>query len=769
MHPDKINTPASKPEPSHSINPKDKDEKWGIDMAKHVWDKWTSYNVRSFQKGQDRYTLNELYSIGKQPNDIYKPWFKTEEDENTSFMNLDFTPIPVIPKFKRITTNRIEKIDFEIEAQAIDSYALQDRDNYESEEWARIKMREILSEVGGNPALMDTDELDQPKNIEELGIKMEFGYKHNMAIDIEKRVSAVFEDDRVKQDVLPRCRDSFWNKGVAGVRVITDPSNGRVRLRPVDVSRFICSYTEDPLFRDIQWAGEVILVTISEIRKRNPNITEQQLENLAGKNAGIYGNPKHFNKRSIGAYSYDDCLIPVLDLEFSTLNVYKYEKRVNKIGNPVVGKTDPKENKKDRTYHEDSGIYWYQIKWILDTEYAYDYQMCHDQAVKNNKLWDSQCSYIMRAIDMQRFETNPIVEQIIPFADQIVLAYLKLQAVIASARPKGIAIEIGALENLPLGKGGANLKPLTVLDLYNQTGSLIFRRIDPSGNISQALPITELEGGMGSQAAELFAVIQQNFQMIRDTLGFNDVTDGSTPDPKMLNGVAAMSAEATNNALHQLISAERDLIERVADMVAMKVHDSINLRGDSYYKDILGPRVLKSIKENSHAIHRVYGIHLRYNADKTEKAKLEMRIERALQLGPDQGGISLADAYAIEHCSNLKQAEMLLSYRVKKNTEEAQKRAMQMQEKNAQVQIQSSQIAEEEKRKTLQAEGQIKMQTIQLEKDLELRNKTEEYKMKFQQDFGTKEGKKEVEGVKNEGLKEVAKIKTDGKKETVSI
>ena len=47
-----------------------------------------------------------------------------------------------------------------------------------------------------------------------------------------------------------------------------------------------------------------------------------------------------------------------------------------------------------------------------------------------------------------------IMEQLIPIADNIQIAYYRLQQAIAEARPKGIMIEMGALEDIPLGANG---------------------------------------------------------------------------------------------------------------------------------------------------------------------------------------------------------------------------------------------------------------------------------------------------------------------------
>src|SRR5262245_28713332 len=122
--------------PNHFINPAEKGEDWIYQMANAIYNEWGCQSISSFEKGADRYKLNKLYSLGKQPNDMYKPMFELAEDENTSYVNLDFSPLPVIPKFRRITNNRFAKIDFTVTAQAIDPYALDEKSDYEAEERA---------------------------------------------------------------------------------------------------------------------------------------------------------------------------------------------------------------------------------------------------------------------------------------------------------------------------------------------------------------------------------------------------------------------------------------------------------------------------------------------------------------------------------------------------------------------------------------------------------------------------------------------------------
>lgn len=747
--------------PNHFVNPKEKGEDWIYQMVNAIYNEWGCQSIHSFEKGADRYRLNKLYSLGKQPSDIYKPMFELAEDENSSYINLDYSPLPVIPKFRRITNNRFAKIDFTVQAQAIDPYALDEKADYEAEERANIKVREMLQQLGIKSDVLESGEVDQPRDEEELAIKMEFGYKHNQAIDIEKRIDAVFSHEKIHEK-LNQVRDHGFNTGIFCLRVSTDPVTGKIEIRVVDPGQLIVSPTLDPYFRDIWYCGETILMTIDNIRTRaeatGVHLNEAQLEEVAARNAGQNGNPRYFHNQVIGAYAYDSCKVPVFDVEFLSCNRYWYEKRWDKRGNPVIGKVRKPENRSDRTYYKEDRTVVFRCKWIPGTKIMFDYGLKNDVPIKRERNeWETLLSYKIVAPELNHMESSPIIENLIPIADQICIAWYKLQNVIARARPKGIMIELGALEDISLGDGGeGSMKPIDVLDMYSQTGILVYRKISLDGTPSNYKPIEELNNGLGAEAAEHFAVIDNYMQKIRDMIGFNDITDGTTPDPKTLNGVASMAAEATNNALHHLFDAEKKLIEMVAEDVAIRVHDSIAFKKDSPYRYVLGPDTVKSIEENKDQIYREFSIVLEYGSDKFEREQLELRIEKEL----DSGRINLADAIAVKRCRNAKQAEQILAYRIRKNAERAAAEKQQEVIANAQAQAQAAQVAEDERRKTLQFEHQLVMQKLAAEKQAEADNLILKYTLEanliHQPD---RANKLDVENVRAMAMTETAKIK----------
>ena len=100
-----------------------------------------------------------------------------------------------------------------------------------------------------------------------------------------------------------------------------------------------------------------------------------------------------------------------------------------------------------------------------------------------------------------------IVERMIPFADQIQLAHLKLQQVIAKARPKGAAFELGALENVSKGDGGT-FTPMELQEIFDQTGNIYYRRVDDEGVASNTVPIQELENRIGRDMMQIIKIIK---------------------------------------------------------------------------------------------------------------------------------------------------------------------------------------------------------------------------------------------------------------------
>lgn len=371
-----------------------------------------------------------------------------------------------------------------------------------------------------------------------------------------------------------------------------------------------------------------------------------------------------------------------------------------------------------------------------------------------SSLTDTSLSFHIAAPDIYQMSTYSMGDQMKTIADQIQIAWYKLQNVMLRARPRGIMIELGALENVPIGRGGKALKPMEIIDLYNQTGNLVYRRLSDDGTASNYKPIEELDNGIGNEATQYFNIIKQNIDLLRDILGFNEITDGSTPDPRTLNGVAKLASESTNNSLDYIKRAERDLIERLCYDLTLRIQDSAINGTINGYVRALGSSTVQFFKIDPEVSAYECGLIVSQKPTEFEREKLARRIEQAIQTGQ----ITLADAMMVENLDNLKYAELLLGYKIKKNEEEKQQKALEMQQMNGQIQQQSAQAAEAAKQQTIQMEINLKSQLLQLEKQLE----SQLLAMKLQNEAMIEQGK--IEGKIN-----TAKIEADSREYIAQI
>ncbi len=742
--------PSTNGFPSHTIDSNLKDKTWVSQYLKAAWADFSTYYPNQMYNGRDKYHEVKLYMYGKQSVSRYKKLLQPREvaNEDQSWININWDILPIIPKFRRIALATLLKTDFSISVDAVDPVAQDDKQKFYSDNAAKVILKKEFEKQGVDPSIVPDPDVDVA-SMQELDMYMNYSYKHRMAIEMEQGLELVmnlnkFENERTK--VIEDLHD--W--GIGGYKEYFD-AQGNIKIKRINPMNLVMSYTADPNFKDIQYIGEVTEMTISDLKQMaGDKISNEDYEMIAEKysnkhNTGFSIRELNNNHNGI----YDGFRIKVMDMEFFSYNSMVLEERINSKGNKVVGRAaKAKPNKVDKKYSKTDYKVVYKGKWIVGSDVFFDCGLATNMKRAKSSLTDTSLSYHLSAPNMYQMSTYSLGDQMKSLADQIQLAWYKLQNVMLRARPRGIMIELGALEGVPLGKAGRALKPMEILDLYNQTGNLVYRRLNDEGQASNYKPIEELDNGIGNEAVQYFNIIKQNIDLLRDILGFNEITDGSTPDPRTLNGVAKYASESTNNSLDFIKRAERDLLERLCYDLTLRIQDSAINGTISGYIRALGSESVQFFKLDPNVSAYECGLKIRQKPTEFEKEKLSRRIEQAIQ----SNQITLADAMMIENLENLKYAEVLLGYRIKKNQEEAQQKAMEAQQMNGQIQQQSAQMAEQAKQQTLQMEAQIKMQMIQMEKQLD----SQLLAMKLQNEAMIEQGK--LEGKIN-----TAKIEADSR------
>ena len=745
--------------PSHLVDPREKGRDWILQYAKAAWSSWNNDNPREiFFNARYKYEVYKSYAMGNQSINKYKPLMGVDEESRETWLNIDWTVIPIVPKFRRIALGKLAKVDYNIVATPVDALANEENEAYFSKTRAKLMIREEAKKI--DPSLLESPALQldpgEAKDMEELEMQMKYTHKHQMAIEAEQGIKLILEQNQIEK-LRERVREDLFDYGVAGYKEFID-SNGAIKIRSINPRNIIINHCKKNDFSDASYIGEVVEMTIADLKQMAGNeFTEEQYEDIAKNVIGKFGNPREWpSTLSIYNKGYDTFNVRVLDLEFFSVNELVYEQRIDRRGNKIYAraKYDDRNKRKDK-FERVAYKVVYKGRWIVDTNYIFDYGLCTNMKRAKSSLMDTKMSYHLFAPEFWDMQAQGMMKQIIPIADAIQIAWYRLQNAINQSRPKGIMIEMGALEDIPLGAGGKQLTPMKVLDLYNKTGTLVYRKADAQGRMTNYKPIEELENGLGRDVMNYWQLIQNHIQMLRDITGMNEMTDGSTPDPRTLTTVAKLAYEGTNNALYGIVNGDKKLLEDLSNDIVLRLQDVAESGDVKGYVRSLGGNTMKFFQMSPNVALYEFGIFLEDKPTDDQRALLMQQV----QAGQAGGLLDIEDAIIIQNTDNLKVAQQLLAYKIRKRREQEEEKAMRQQQMNAEVQMQSAQAAEQAKQQTIQVEGQVKAQIIQVEKELEAKLLEMKYQYELQLEQMRQQGKVATKEVENTGKKSVTKIK----------
>ena len=706
---------------------------YGLRYFKEMYREWDSNGTTSYQNKKDRYTRNRKYAEGNQDIGKYKDLLDVNGD--SSYLNIDWTPVSIIPKFVDVIVNGMVNQEYETKAEATDPVAANKRLEKKKSLYGNMLSKNFIEGLEDKTGLSLAPKGFVADSSEEIDMFMALNYKQNVEIALEKSIDYTLDINDYSEVKRLMIRDLVV-LGLGAAKTSISPSEG-IKIRHVDPANLITSFSAKPDFKNISHAGEIYSITIADLKQQaGEELSEEDYAKIANEYAGKNNNPSSYSSSiyyedGSASYEYDKFSISILDAEFMTSHSLNYEKKGNQHGGFSVNKKKenyktPKKSKYKREDVSSSVKVIYAGKYILDTDYVFNYGLMKDIPRVKSNLSETRLSYIIYQPNIYKMNSRSMVDRMVPFADQIQLAHLKIQHVLAKARPKGAAFEIGALENVSKGDGGT-FTTLELQEIYDQTGNVYFRRQDDEGNMTNAMPITELENGIGRDFGTLIGVYNHNMQMIRDVTGVNEARDASQPSSEALVGVQKLALLASNNATRDINDAYLNVTKRVSQSVAVRMQDLVNFKGlHSMYSNVIGESSMNSIDMMKKMSIHEFGITLDIAPNEEEKQLMEQNIQVSLA----QKELRLEDAIMIRSVKNVKMANQMLILRRTKYQKELAAQAQKASEQNAAIQQQSAQQANQMKQQEMQAEAQMEQMKIQAKVEGEGQLKQIEYELK---------------------------------------
>ena len=696
----------------------------------YEWFKKSGNQCRFYTQARDFNKLR-LYARGEQSVAKYKNELAVDGD--LSYLNLDWTPVPILPKFVDIVVNGMSERMFKVKAYAQDAISQSKRSQYQSMIEGQMAAKPILEAIqrqtGVDTFVMPPEEL--PTSDEELQLYMQLNYKPAIEIAEEEAINTILDENHY-DDIRRRLDYDLTVLGISVAKHEFLPGTG-VKLSYVDPANVVYSYTEDPQFKDCFYWGEIKTVHITELLKIDPSLTKEDLEEISksGQSWYDYYNVAQYYDNDI--FYRDTTTLMYFNYKTTKKIVYK-KKILEGGGSRMIEKDDqfnpPQDMMDEGNFEkvEKTIDIWYDGVMVMGTNIVLKWEAAENMVRPKSASQYAIPNYVASAPRMYKGVIESLTRRMIPFADLIQITHLKLQQVISRVVPDGVYIDADGLNEVDLGTGNA-YNPEDALRLYFQTGSVIGRSYTQEGDYNQAkVPITQLTASSGASKAQMLIQNMNHYlQMIRDVTGLNEARDGSTPDPYALVGVQKLAALNSNTATRHILDSSLYMFRSIAESLTYRVSDILQ------YADFKEQFVNQIGKYNVSILNDIndlyiydFGIFIEIAPDEEQKAQLEANINMALS----KGDINLEDAIDIREIRNLKLANQLLKMkRIAKQDREEQMQ-MQQQAMASQQALKSQEMSQQMAMQQSQMEIQGKMQLKQAEVAFDIEKMNNEAQLK---------------------------------------
>jgi hypothetical protein len=680
-------------------------QEYGLKVARAIEHEWFSGATSKYNGNTNNFHKLRLYARGEQPIQKYKNELSINGD--LSYLNLDWKPVPIVPKFVDIVVNGMAQRTYDVKAYSQDSYGVSKRTEYMESMLRDMQSKEFndVAQKNFNMNLYENDKETLPDTEEELALHMQLDYKQSVELAEEQAINTLMEGS--KFDLIKRRTIyDLATIGIGATKTTFDWSEG-AKVQYVDPANLVYSYTESPYFEDIYYVGEVKEIPINELVKEFPNLSESEIYEIV---EGTSSAARLANK-----HTSDKNKISVLYFNYKTHknNTYKV-KETGSGADKVIEKDDtfnpPMDMDGNFSKLERVMECLYEGVLVLGTDKLLKWEMAENMLRSKSNFDKVKMNYSIVAPRMYNGKIESIVSRITGFADMIQLTHLKLQQVLSRMVPDGVYLDADGLAEIDLGNG-TNYSPQEALNMFFQTGSVIGRSFTSEGDMNPGkVPIQQIQNGAGSNKLQsLIQTYNYYLQMIRDVTGLNEARDASTPDKNALVGIQKLAAANSNTATRHVLQSMLLLTSETAEALSLRISDIIEYSPtkEAFIQSIGAHNV--GTLEDMNELHLYdFGIFIELMPDDEEKQILENNIQVAL----GQKLIDLDDAIDLRDVRNVKLANQLLKIKRKKKLERDQK----IQQENIQAQSQANQQAQQA---AAQAETQKEQAKAQIESQLE--------------------------------------------------
>ena len=691
-----------------------KDFLYGKEVAQNIYS--TIYGNQSyFWIRNNRFRKNRQIANGKMDMSVFLD--RLEMNGKANYVNINWKSIiignTIVSRLVGSWMKRKEKIV----VTAVDSFSVKKKKEAADEAEFVYQNKEILAQLqqeSGIPIIPQDQFVAEDKDDLDLWVS-EFN-RLPEEIKYSMGVNNIFDANGWNDVLKERILHDSAEVGLVCTYTWMD-DNGEVHVDWIRPENAVYSYSDFPDMRDTTYRGHVSSMKISELRARfgkefGGTLTEEQIFQIAqfSKEYQLTDKIKWMQDWNV-AYlrPYDEWNIDVLNFEVKTLDSEGYTiTKTKKNGSTIIRKGKPERLDENQEYVEEKkwniyeGVYCPVTKTML--KWNIKKNMIRPQDPKN--IGDAEFSYsfyIYQTYDMRNVSVPEKIEEPI---EQMILARLKIQQLVAKMKPAGASINVDALQELDLGLGDAT-KPIEVQKIWEQTGNLYYRGRDAEGN-PIPIPINELPNtGFAPQLQALIQLYEFHYKVLRDELGEDPSLASQAATPRVTSENVAAAQVLQNNATDYMYEAYINVMEETARKVACLLNKSVSY-GAKRYRELLKEEEVKD---------RDFSTQIKMMPSELDLVKLDAMMNNAIASNPDL--VLYLDPFKVMKMAreNIELGELYFRQAQKRYIKAKQEQAAQNSQMNNEGQLQSIQMkartdAAIEEQRNLAKEKQIILQGV---------------------------------------------------------
>jgi hypothetical protein len=663
-------------------------------------------NSSYFSDRNIRFKLNRDMFDGRMNMTKFMDFFNM--NGKTNYVNISWKAIMIVNTIVNRLVGRWMTKKYKATATAVDVISINKKQSQIDEAEFYMYNKEMLQQVqdGSDVQMIPQDQfIPDDKDQLDLWAKDELRVPEEILMGMG--VNQVFEDNGWGNMGVNTRKHKIDAAvvGLIGKETIAD-KHGKIIDRYCKPENMFYSYSERDDFKDAHIKGEIVSYKISEIRNLYPKLKTEELYEIA-KVSKQWNNDNRLNYNTTWNTSmflpFDDWNVDVVRFTLKSLDVDRNLIKTAKDGSLYVDK--PKKNI-DELYPGNE--YVEKTKWniyrgvyvrtpeIIIMEWGLEKNMVRPQDYE--KLGEAESPYSFFMYQNSSMRNLAVPEKIEEPVEQMILARLKIQQLVANMRPAGYDYDIDGLQEMDLGNG--LVKPLELIRVTNQTGNVYHKSRDAEGNRIDT-PVKELpNSGSVAQLQQLIETYNYHLQVLRDEIGINEFAEGQTIKPRTGVENVQSSMEVSFNATDYMNDATVSCADESAGKIVCLLHDAVEF-GSEEYRKLMSEQDVKD---------RDFKIQIDILPSTEDITNFENTLNNAMNAQPDL--VLYLNPEKIKRIAkkDVQLAEAYFRTGQKRAIEGRMKQAEHQSKMNADAQTQAAVAAEEEKRKSLEMEMTVKTQ-----------------------------------------------------------